>query len=839
MDLSKLSIKPLKRNEATDPEEIFKGLTLRGTVENIWGPQLEALKAWNTSRSKEDIVIEMSTGGGKTLVGLLIAQSLVNETKGKVLYLCPTNQLVEQTSSRASECSLEFATYMGGKWNSEEAYDSCRGPCITNYAAAFNGLSIFRDHDLRAIVFDDAHVSNAVIRSQYTLKISRSHPAFGELSNFFRPQFIRDSKVQQFEDALNGDRLALLFVPLFEVRRLEDKIRQLLLKKGVNEAKETKFAWEHLKDKFSRCAILVSGTGIEITPPMLPLHTSPLFRPNIRRIYMTATMPSHIQFLRTFPISETTHIQPGGKSGEAQRQLLFLDADNDDDLRKQALSLVKDRKACIITPSTPSADAWCPPAKKYDGAAGHAGIDTFAKSKGKEKIVLVARYDGVDLPGDSCRILILDGLPVGSSLFDRFIDQGLRIEKLRVAQAASRIVQAIGRIFRSNTDHGAILLCGTALKRWFQDPNHRQYMPQLLQKQSQLGLELRRLVDEKKATFAELLDGVLSGRKDWDTLYSQSIEQFESGVTPKGPEWLAKFVEGERKAFRALWEGNFAAAATEYASLADDAEQEDKSLAAYYHHLEGLAHDLAKNDVAALVAYVRAANERAELGRPVAKVTTTSIDASKPSPQAIRISKLFESSRAKYKETMTSIETGLAYGPKTKTAEQALCDLGTLLGLVSSRPDNSSHKGPDVLWCEPDSLTGIAIEAKTDKETGSTYQKKEDIGQFHDHVQWLKDNHPDYSFRKVITGRKLRVSINASPPDDLRIVTLEQFQGLLDRLVKFVAFLEAASSNKTTETIVENGIREFGLAWPKCVDSLEGLLAVDLQNADLGDVPDA
>ena len=81
---------------------------------SIWDPQSEALRSWNKVRDKQDIVIEMNTGGGKTLIGVLMAQSLVNERAGQVLYVCPTIQLIEQARMRAEECGLEVATYYEG-----------------------------------------------------------------------------------------------------------------------------------------------------------------------------------------------------------------------------------------------------------------------------------------------------------------------------------------------------------------------------------------------------------------------------------------------------------------------------------------------------------------------------------------------------------------------------------------------------------------------------------------------------------------------------------------------------------------------------------------------------
>ena len=114
--LKGLKITPKKRSKETNPLKIFETLTLRGTAENIWDPQSEALRSWDAVRQKKDVVIEMNTGGGKTLIGVLIAQSLVNETAGQVLYVCPTNQLIEQARMRAEECGLEVATYYEGNW---------------------------------------------------------------------------------------------------------------------------------------------------------------------------------------------------------------------------------------------------------------------------------------------------------------------------------------------------------------------------------------------------------------------------------------------------------------------------------------------------------------------------------------------------------------------------------------------------------------------------------------------------------------------------------------------------------------------------------------------------
>jgi hypothetical protein len=290
-DLSKLPIKPKQRSEVANPKDIFKSLTLRGTVQNIWEPQAEALTAWfDKHRQETDVVIQMSTGGGKTLVGLLIAQSIVNETQGKVLYVCPTNQLVEQVASKAAECGLPVTTYMKGQWTNPQILDTSSGPCITNYHVLFNGRSIFRDRDIQAIIFDDAHVANNFVRSNFVLKISSDHPAYKPIANLFRSYFARNSQGQELDDAISGDWRALLFVPTFEVAQKASQLRLPLTESGVDKDNELGFPWIYLKDRLARCAVIISGSAIEISPPLLPVHTLHYFGKGVRRLYLTCDL---------------------------------------------------------------------------------------------------------------------------------------------------------------------------------------------------------------------------------------------------------------------------------------------------------------------------------------------------------------------------------------------------------------------------------------------------------------------------------------------------------------------------------------------------------------------
>lgn len=88
-----------QKNKATpiDPLEIFRRLPKPLGINDLYTSQAEVLSSWFEGRNDRDTVLKLHTGGGKTLVCLLMAQSTMNETKEPVLYLAPTRQLVNQT----------------------------------------------------------------------------------------------------------------------------------------------------------------------------------------------------------------------------------------------------------------------------------------------------------------------------------------------------------------------------------------------------------------------------------------------------------------------------------------------------------------------------------------------------------------------------------------------------------------------------------------------------------------------------------------------------------------------------------------------------------------------
>jgi len=90
--------------KALDPVEIYKALDRSSDKGDLREPQKRILADWHaTRRSDRDVILKLHTGQGKTLLGLLMLQSKLNEGKGPALYLCPNHFLVNQTLEQAKQ----------------------------------------------------------------------------------------------------------------------------------------------------------------------------------------------------------------------------------------------------------------------------------------------------------------------------------------------------------------------------------------------------------------------------------------------------------------------------------------------------------------------------------------------------------------------------------------------------------------------------------------------------------------------------------------------------------------------------------------------------------------
>jgi superfamily II DNA or RNA helicase len=145
---------------AIDPEALFGELprTLSG-VGALWSHQADQLRTYAKDHSETpDVALELPTGSGKTLVGLLISEWRRRTLGQRVVYACPTKQLARQVLQKADSQGIPAMLLTGSHldWDQAELAQYTRGDAIavTTYSAIFN-LRSYLD-DAQTLVFDDA-----------------------------------------------------------------------------------------------------------------------------------------------------------------------------------------------------------------------------------------------------------------------------------------------------------------------------------------------------------------------------------------------------------------------------------------------------------------------------------------------------------------------------------------------------------------------------------------------------------------------------------------------------------------------------------------------------------
>lgn len=180
----------------TDPYEIFMGLAERqGKYSYLRSVQDEVLKAWYANRGNKDNIIKMNTGSGKTVVGLLILKSCLNEGEGPAVYVVPDRYLVKQVCKEARLLGIkvvcdEYDEEKKCIYKGEDSREFREGRAIyvTNIHKVVNGKSVFgmrknmEDNiTIGSMVVDDVHACIDTIGEQHTLHISDSNPIYNEI----------------------------------------------------------------------------------------------------------------------------------------------------------------------------------------------------------------------------------------------------------------------------------------------------------------------------------------------------------------------------------------------------------------------------------------------------------------------------------------------------------------------------------------------------------------------------------------------------------------------------------------------------------------------------------
>jgi hypothetical protein len=770
----------------TEPRDLFNALPDKDAgLDYLRGPQDQVLTAWQGRRDQRDLVIKMNTGGGKTLVGLLIARSWLNEGILPSAYLVPDEFLTAQVLREADRLGIECVTSP-----EQPAYQQGRAVLVGTFAKLFNGLSVFGvsgtvykapKFGMGGIVIDDAHACVARADESFRLRIEANEDAYASILALFRDDLRQQSR-SGLLDLEAGRRSAIQEVPFWSWQDKQEQVLAIL--HPLSDQATLKWGWPLVVDCLPFCSAVITSDSIEVQPPIHPTDVLTGFAAAKRRVYLTATLADDSVLVRHFgatPESVVSPIFPSSAGDIGDRMILMPEqlcpSASPEDVRAFVAELATDRNVVVIVPSHSRSEWWRPVAKLVlDKNNIHQGIDQLRTNPKLGLVVLINRYDGIDLPGDACHVLVLDGLPEGIDGIERLEQSQLMGSAGMLARQIQRLEQGMGRATRSNEDHSVVLLLGNRLSERLNAPNARALFSPATRVQLALADAVAGAIKIEKL---QDLDGVirqcLDRDREWVAYSRGALAQIRYDPSVIGAE-----AQSERLAFDAARRGDLAVATTNQklairAVTGDGARQAllSQRLASYTHAFDATE---------AQTIQKKANRANNQLLRPLAGIQYERL-ATAARPQGEQACSWLQGRYESGNDLIIGLHAlvqDLDWGPRTKPFEHAMMDLAWHLGVASQRPDQEFGEGPDVLWALP-SADFIVIEAKSGADAGHPVYK-DDAEQLSNSMDWFRGRYITSAAVPVLIHPEANFDRQAAIPTACRVIDTPH----LDRLRQVV-----------------------------------------------------
>ncbi len=342
----------------------------------------------------------------------------------------------------------------------------------------------------------------------------------------------------------------------------------------------------------------------------------------------------------------------------------------------------------------------------------------------------------MDLADDSCRILVLDGVPSGERICDVIDNRRQRAVPAHYIDAVNKFEQALGRAVRSSADFAAILLVGHDLGSFIGRKAVKELLEPLTLKQIEVGKDIA----AELAGAGQSLDGIglavkllLSRDPNWKEGHRQAMATIAKGERPVGQVTENEQVANlERQAWLAAKSRKLQNARDLLRRAVEIAASSPFTQAELLYRMAGYLQFIDPGQ--ALAVHHSGYGHNRGLPRPVEMPSRRYLKATEQVANIGHHFAAFTSTNAAIAE-LEGLKARLSYAHAAEVVEQALLDLEAYLGADASRPEKETNRGPDVLWRFPE-LT-FCIEAKSEK-TAPVY--KDDAKQLLLSTQWCIDN---------------------------------------------------------------------------------------------------
>ncbi len=806
-----------KIEKKINPIEIYDSLDRRSETGPLRPSQDFILKEWYNKRTDDkDLIVKLHTGEGKTLIGLLILQSQLNKTKLPALYICPNKYLAQQVILEARKFGIGYCQINEDNTLPNEFLDGEK-ILITYVQKVFNGKTIFgldnKSIHVDSVVIDDSHACIDSIKDAFSISFDKEHNFYQFILEIFEED-IKSQGAGSFLEIKAGDYDTFLPVPYWSLLEKRDLILQEISK----YREEIIFNWPFIKDNIDNFQIFISGNKIELSPYYIPIHHFGTFDKASHRILMSATTQNDSFFIKGLNFSKdsvkTPLTNPSQKwSGEKmilipsliddslnRNDVVNIFAKENDKLRFGIVFLVNSFKKAHLHKAIGSIVA--------DSSSIYNLVIRLKKGYYKNPVVFVNRYDGIDLPDESCRILIFDSLPYFDSLYDKY-EEACRLKSDIInTKIAQKIEQGIGRSVRGEKDYSAIIIIGNDLVRFIKSSKTNKYFSNQTQKQVEIGIEIAKMAQEDiesgtspEKALISLLTQLLKRDDGWKEYY---VKEMSNAQAYNPEENLYDILEVEHEAEKYYYLENYEKACELMQQLIDDKIKSNDEKGWYLQQLARYKYRLSKVDHNAI--QKSAFEKNRQLLKPKDGITYKRLQFI--NENRIRRIKNWINQFPTYEDLIINIDGvlgDLSFGTESERFEKALYEVGLMLGFLSERPDKEYKKGPDNLWCGIDNHYFV-FECKSEINNTRQEINKHEAGQMNSHCGWFEEEYGkdvNVTYILVIHAKTLSSSANFTHP--VRILRKGKLRNLRNNIKSFFKELK----NYKINDISDEKLQEF------------------------------
>ncbi|MBD8205179.1 DEAD/DEAH box helicase [Microbacterium sp. CFBP 8790] len=703
-----------------------------------------------------DVALELPTGSGKTLVGLLIAEWRRRKYQHRVVYACPTKQLALQVAEAAERQGIKAHALIDShrNWEARElsAYTRAQALAVTTYSHVFNSHSQFAG--AKTLLFDDAHAAEGYVAEAWSLEVGNGSSVYNDLFDA-----IGDAVDPHLAARMTGDgpdTVTTSEVRLLPQGAVSARIPEILavLDAGLTNGSDAWWRFRMIREHLASCLFYVARSGWYIRPMIPPTFEHVPFTGPGQRIYLSATLGEAGELERAFgrgAISRIASPEAWERTGSGRRFFVFPDLaefDSAEDatvvpppassdeldgvdvveepsalqriaalaekhlILTQALSAAKQIAKLIGTP------------KSELIVASDTTVQTF---KDAERGTLLApnRYDGMDLADKSCRFMVLADVPAASHLQDKFLSGKLRAGEVLAERIRTRIVQGAGRCTRGPQDWAVVAIHGQELLRYLSDPDNVTSMPVELQAEIEFGLAASAT---NFSNLVALTRSALAQDEDWRTYGERAIadnrahaERIPQPLSAHLAASAVREVSAWQKAWQGEWEAAGRAAVAVLEGLSDSGARSYRALWAYLASAWfGLSADagnaLARARAAELLKTAHGAATGAVWLREIQPLPPEDVVAEPWDEDAIQRVLALISGPLRSSSAFSSRSQAMLHQLAQTEASQyelGLVELGRFLGADSFKPSGKGKTDAAWIWDE----LWMTVEAKSEQTT--------------------------------------------------------------------------------------------------------------------------